>query len=56
MASATSRRLRVALLLTMLLLPSAVAASGAATPVYIWRDAAGVVRFSAPPPAPQPPR
>lgn len=50
-ASNGPRRLRVALLLAMLLLPAAAArADQKAPPVYIWRDGNGVVRFSAPPP------
>ena len=51
-ASNGPRRLRGALLLAMLLLLPAAAASAdqKATPVYIWRDGNGVVRFSAPPP------
>jgi hypothetical protein len=50
-ASFRSRRLRVALLLAVLLIPAAAAASSdTSAPVYIWRDANGVVRFSAPQP------
>lgn len=49
-ASSRARRLRGALLLALLLAASAVAAAGdPGAPVYIWRDANGVVRFSAPP-------
>jgi hypothetical protein len=48
LALLTARRLRVALLLAMVLVPSAGGSSGAAPAVYIWRDAAGAVRFSAP--------
>ena len=42
-------RLRVAVLLAALLVPAAAATAGEQeTTVYIWRDANGVVRFSAP--------
>ena len=42
-------RLRVALLLAFLLIPAAAASAGEEdATVYIWRDANGVVRFSAP--------
>ena len=42
-------RLRVALLLAFLLIPAAAATAGEEeATVYIWRDANGVVRFSAP--------
>jgi len=47
LALVTARRLRVALLLAMVLVPSAGGSSGTASAVYIWRDAAGAVRFSA---------
>jgi hypothetical protein len=49
MAPAMGRRLRAALLVALVFLPSAGASR--ATPVYIWRDAGGAIRFSAPPPA-----
>ena len=42
-------RLRVALLFAFLLLPAAAATAGEGeATVYIWRDANGVLRFSAP--------
>ena len=42
-------RLRVAMLLAVLLIPAAAATAGEEeATVYIWRDASGVVRFSAP--------
>lgn len=53
MASAAPRRLRFALLLAVLLLPSAGGTHTTASSVYIWRDAAGAVRFSAPAPPPR---
>ncbi|MFN8641007.1 MAG: hypothetical protein U0802_04860 [Candidatus Binatia bacterium] len=56
MALATSRRLRLALLLAVLLLPSAGGTSQTTSPVYIWRDAGGAVRFSAPAPVRSAPR
>lgn len=46
MAFAAPRRLRFALLLAVLLLPSAGGSRNAASPTYIWRDATGIVRFS----------
>ena len=51
MASVTSRRVRAALVIAVLRAP---AVGVAAPPVYIWRDANGVLRFTAPPPAPAP--
>ena len=55
-ASSRARRVRNALLFVLLIAASAGAAwAGDSAPVYIWRDANGVVRFSAPPVA-LPPR
>ncbi len=49
-ASSRARRLRIALLLAVLFLPVvAAAADSNGAPIYIWRDANGIVRFSTPP-------
>ncbi len=49
-ASSRSRRLRLALLLAISLAPAAAHGGPKDGPVYIWRDANGVVRFSVPAP------